>query len=103
VDGMLIVDDKGNTVHANAKFVQIWRIPDEILQTRNDQQMLDFVLDQLEDPQGFLTKVQELYASLDESFDVLEFKDGRVLERFSRQERRTGVEFSRRHRARTGE
>jgi diguanylate cyclase (GGDEF)-like protein/PAS domain S-box-containing protein len=84
VDGMLIVDDKGNTVHANAKFIQIWRIPDEILQTRDDQKMLDFVLDQLEDPQGFLTKVQELYASLDESFDILEFKDGRVLERFSR-------------------
>ena len=87
-DGILVVDLDGRTTQLNAKFATIWGIPTEVLGTRDDKKMLDYVLGQLKEPQVFLTRVQELYAHPEvESFEVLEFKDGRVIERHSRPQR----------------
>jgi PAS domain S-box-containing protein len=82
-DGILVVDEKGQVTHTNKRFAQMWRIPDEFISAREDKKLLDFVLDQLKDPEAFLSKVQVLYKTLDEDFDVLLFKDDRVFERFS--------------------
>ncbi|HEX7502333.1 MAG TPA: PAS domain S-box protein [Acidobacteriota bacterium] len=84
-DGILVIDQSGKIIDFNQHFTQLWSIPASVMATRDDAQTLQFVLDQLLDPQGFLAKVNELYAAPDqESFDLLQFKDGRCFERYSR-------------------
>ncbi|MBI5020122.1 MAG: PAS domain S-box protein [Ignavibacteriales bacterium] len=83
-DGILVVDSLGKISDFNNQFAQMWRIPDAILATHNDKQAIDFVLNQLKNPKDFISKVKELYDNPEkESYDTLEFKDGRCFERFS--------------------
>jgi PAS domain-containing protein len=77
-DGILVADGQGRIETFNQRFVQLWQLPADVLAGGDDNAALAFVLDQLIDPEGFLAKVNDLYANPDaESFDV-PLKDGRV-------------------------
>ncbi|MDP1854108.1 MAG: PAS domain-containing protein [Candidatus Omnitrophota bacterium] len=87
-DGILVVDVHGRVSSFNQKFLELWRIPKTIVDRLDDQQLLKFVLDQLEDPAAFLARVQELYLfPQDSSWEELKFRDGRVFERYSQPQR----------------
>ena len=83
-DGILVINDEGDVVLFNQQFLRMWRIPKE-MESANNAKMIGFVLDQLIDPDTFVAKVEQLSRSNEtDSFDTLEFKDGRTLERYSR-------------------
>lgn len=82
-DGILAVDNKGKVLQASRRFAELWRIPQFLMERGDDRALLDFVLDQLNDPDAFLMKVQSLYRSDAVDMDTLTFKDGRVFERYS--------------------
>jgi len=82
-DGILAVDRHGKVITLNHRFADLWHIPQAILDGGDDQAMLNYVLDQLSDPDAFLKKVQALYDSIKYDMDILDFKDGRVFERYS--------------------
>ena len=84
-DGLLIVDRRGKVTSVNQRFLHLWNIPQTLAVSGDDEALLDFVVDQLQEPEAFVQKVRDLYAHPDmESFDVVIFKDGRVFERYSR-------------------
>jgi PAS domain S-box-containing protein len=85
VDGILVVDKHGKITKANRKFVELWKVPLSILETKDDDLLLKFVIEQLIEPDQFLEKVNNLYANpAEESYDILYFLDGRVYERYSK-------------------
>ncbi len=84
-DGLLVIDQQGKVTILNQRFQHLWNIPQTLVDRGDDGMLLNFVVDQLQTPDAFLQKVRELYAHPDhESFDVLEFKDGRVFERYAK-------------------
>ena len=85
VDGILVVNTEGKITAYNQKFLELWKVPKEIISTKDDRKILASVLKQLTDSKGFLKRVKELYKNKDEvSSDTIKFKDGRVFERYSR-------------------
>ena len=84
-NGILVVNEHGKVIKSNAKFAEMWRIPADILATGDDKRLLEYVIDQLADPAGFIAKVKELYEDNDaESLDFIPLKDGRTFERTSK-------------------
>ena len=82
LDGILIVDANAQIVTWNKRFIDIWHMPQEILDKRDDSIVLDFAQKLLKKPEDFLADVRECYANPERPrTDDLEFADGRVIER----------------------
>ena len=87
-DGILVTDARGNVTDFNHRYVDMWRMPREIMAAMEYRRLLEYACRQFEERQPFLARIDEIYAaSQEESLDVLELADGRVFERFS------GVQF----------
>lgn len=56
-DGILVIDRYGKVVTYNKKFQELWRISDSLVSTRDNKKLLNFVMNQLEDPKAFIEKV----------------------------------------------
>lgn len=90
-DGILAVDSQGKILTFNSKFAQMWQVPDFLLDSRSNNQILGFGINQLKYPETFLKRSQELSELPElESYDIIELKDGRIFERYSLPQRTGG-------------
>jgi len=83
-DGILVVSRDGKVSGCNRRFAKLWHLQFESAVGWTDAELLSSVIDQLQDPDEFTAKVKALYSDPGAtSFDVLQFKDGRIYERYS--------------------
>ncbi len=90
-DGLLVVDRDGRITAHNRQFKRLWGVS-SMHDCPHDSMLLDKVRGQLKDPESFFARLKALYESPEqESFDIIELQDGRVLERYSLPQWRRGL------------
>ncbi len=90
-DGILVVSNAGKVVSFNRKFLSLWRIPESIIASKDDAPLIAYAANQLKDAEEFRAKIAYLYQHPNEdSYDTLEFTDGRIFERYSQPQRVSG-------------
>jgi PAS domain S-box-containing protein len=82
-DAILVTDEKVKVTDYNEKYLSLWQLPRELLESGNLIEIRKQMSQNFADPQRFIARVEEIVATTQESFDLLELKDGRVLERYS--------------------
>ncbi len=83
-DGILVIGLDGKILIRNQRFADMWGIPQEVIDSSADRDLLLHLADQLTDPADFLRTLEALHAHPEaESIHVLDFKDGRRFEQYS--------------------
>jgi PAS domain S-box-containing protein len=84
-DGILTIGADRRIESFNRPFVDMWQIAPALLAAGDDERVLGHVIDQSAEPEKFSERLRYLYEHpMEESFEKIELKDGRVFERFSR-------------------
>jgi len=85
IDGILVVDANGRILSYNRRFLEIWHIPESVAADADDNELLGYAADLVEDWDSFIEQVNYLYANSNEvrTDDPVPLKDGRVLTRAS--------------------
>ncbi len=77
--GILLVNKEMKMISFNKEFIAMWGIPPELQNSRDDEKNRQYILDKLENPQDFITKVNELYQNQQHrSTDEIRLKDQRT-------------------------
>src|SRR5688500_5144375 len=73
-DGILVTDKGGDVLRYNERYLQMWQIQhSEIADIRQHEQLLKLTSKYLADPQQFVDRMREIYATWPaESHDLLE-------------------------------
>ncbi|SDE63003.1 ATP-binding protein [Rhodospira trueperi] len=92
-DGILVVDETWTVRSWNNSFRALWEFTDADMDTGDAAALLDKAKSRVTDPDGFVQRIQDLYANLEiDELDGTEIalRDGRILERYSRALRSDG-------------
>ena len=63
-DGILVTDEEGHVLRFNERYLQMWQIQlPELIDMRQHRQLLKLTCKYLADPQQFLDRMKEIYAT----------------------------------------
>lgn len=84
-DGIVIVDNDGKLVDWNEKFVEVADIPQEGLEKGLEQVGLDYVFNNVKDPEKLIFELAEIEEnnSYKGDYGIVEYKNGRIMERYT--------------------
>ena len=84
IEGVLVVSADGRIVSFNSQLAEMWAIPQDLLEARGADALLEWVTRRVEDPGGFAARVHDLRAHRAESSrDEIRLVDGRIFDRWS--------------------
>ena len=84
LDAILLVDENATILSFNRRFVELLRVPEELVHARIDGPVLQWAVAQVEDPEAFVARIRYLYEHKNEkSREEIRMKDGRIIDRFS--------------------
>lgn len=83
-DGVLVIDNEGLVSDSNTKFMEMWRIPLAILDTKNFGLITEYIADQLDNNDDYLFQVRKLtLRPEDVLIGTLKCQDKRVFEYYT--------------------
>lgn len=84
-DGVLVTNESGKVLCYNQLYMNMWPIPQEIIEAGCHQTILQYCCSSLKDPEQFLRSTETIYSAWPPaSFDLFQLKDGRWFERYSK-------------------
>jgi PAS domain S-box-containing protein len=84
LDGILVVNGRGQRLMQNQRLSELFDIPSDLLEEKDDENTLKYVVSLIKDPESFLAKVNHLYKHPEQtSRDEIELKNGTFLDRYS--------------------
>jgi PAS domain S-box-containing protein len=84
LDAILVVDFLGRIVAYNSQFVEMWRIPPEVIKLGSDRGALEAAQLQVRDVESFRRRIEYLYSHpAERSREEIRMADGRCIDRYS--------------------
>jgi PAS domain S-box-containing protein len=84
-DGVLVTDEHGRVTDFNEKFVELWRLPRDVMAAATHQSLQELIAGQLKDGTRYREVLKGIYESWPtETFDLLELTNGARVERYSK-------------------
>ena len=83
-DGIYVVDRTGHVIRYNQNFASMWQVPQELLASGKDKTVSGYLRTLVKNPDLFRESDDHSPPKDRETYDMLELKDGRVFERYSK-------------------
>jgi DNA-binding response OmpR family regulator len=81
IDGILVVDEQQCISYYNHKFVELWNVPADILERKDEQALHEYMLPQHDDPVAMVQMLAYLATNNNEiRRDELRLRDGRIID-----------------------
>ncbi len=83
IDGILLVDNQGKIISYNSRFIKIWGMPKDIIDSSNNEDAILFAMNQVLNKDQFLKSIKSFYDTDTKiSKDTIELENGKILERY---------------------
>lgn len=83
-DGIVVMGLDQQIVTCNRKFIEMWGVDEEIIDSQDGSRLIAYVASQLKDPDELLKNLVKVYDDpMATASQLLELKDGRIFERYS--------------------